>query len=164
MGAIVHKLALVMAKAQTRPPRARRRTQAVRSARLLWASLALFALVAAIVSAGQRYFYCPTMNQSAFSACCDKNDAATAQADVTDGPAIAEHAGCCEARVLEANAPYSSQRGAAPAVFAPLVAILPALFSLDALALVDEPHAFAFAIREGPTPREARAALQVYLC
>lgn len=152
-----------MAK-RSRAPQARRRTGIVPKGRLIWASFALFALVVAIVSAGQRYFYCPTMDRSAFSACCDHDDAATVQADVTDGPTIIEHAACCEVRTLEANAPYSSQRATSPPVFAPLVAILPALFSLDTIALIEEPSAFSFGIREGPSSREARAALQVYLC
>lgn len=143
-----------------RRPRPRSRTTWIVRGRYFAASVSLVALILAVLAAGQRYFYCPAMDRSAFVACCDH---AEQSADVPDHPAISEHAECCEARNLEANAPYGPHQ-APPQLFAPLVAILPALFFLPDFAIVEPPLEALAEIRAGPSPGEARAALQVYLC
>lgn len=157
----VRKLAPVMARARRNPP-PRARTWNVRNARMWAATVALFALVVAVVSAGQRYFYCPVMERSAFSACCEHDSAETAN-EANDHVAITELADCCEARSLEANGPYAPHH-APPPIFAAFVAILPALFGLPEVALFSRPPVSLAEVRAGPSPREARATLQIYLC
>lgn len=145
--------------ARARRPRSRFRTKWIVRGRFFAASLSIVTLVLAVLAAGQRYFYCAAMDRSAFVACCDHEK----EGAETDGPAISEHAACCETRNLEANAPYGPQQ-APPQLFAPLVAILPALFSLPELAIIEPPSESLAEIRAGPSRGEARAALQVYLC
>lgn len=126
------------------------------------ASFSLLALVVAALLAGQRYFYCPTMEQSAFTACCIGHGAEI-DVDLQGQTAIDAHIECCEARDIEANAPHALQQPP-PQLLSPLLAILPPLFAHPELALVEPPRLSMAEIRAGPTPREARAALQVYLC
>lgn len=126
------------------------------------ALLSLCTLIVAVLVAGQRYFYCASMDRSAFTACCDQAQA-EAEVEAPSHDAISELFECCEGRELEANEPYGLHQSQ-PSLFAPLVAILPALFAIPDLAWSEPAETSSAEIRAGPSPREVRATLQVFLC
>jgi len=142
--------------------RFRLRTKTVRKVRAYAALLSLCSLIVAVLVAGQRYFYCATMDRSAFTVCCDGAQEAT-EAEAPPHEAISELFECCESRELEANGPYGLHQGPPP-LFAPLVAVLPALFAIPDLAWSAPAETASAEIRAGPSASEVRATLQVFLC
>lgn len=159
--AIVPKLQPVMLRGRPRS-RFRLRTKSVRRLRAFGAFLSLCSLIVAVLVAGQRYFYCAAMDRSAFTACCDHAEHAV-EAEDSSQVAISELFECCEGRELEASGPYGLHQGPPP-LFAPVVAILPALLAFPDLVWFEPAEASSAEIRAGPSPSEARASLQVFLC
>lgn len=133
--------------------------------RAFGAFLSLCSLIVAVLVAGQRYFYCAAMDRSAFTACCEHADGAVEAVEAVDSSqvAISELYECCEGRELEASGPYGLHQGPPP-LFAPVVAILPALLAFPDLAWHEPAETSSAEIRAGPSPSEARASLQVFLC
>lgn len=143
-------------------PHLRFRTKSVRRLRAWVALLSLCTLIVAVLVAGQRYFYCPMMDRSAFTACCDHGEEAD-QGEEAPSVAVTDLVECCEDREIEGNAPFGLHKGPPP-LFAPVVAILPPLFAMPDGARLEPDETAWIAIRAGPSPSEARATLQVFLC
>jgi len=143
-------------------PRLRFRTKSVRRLRAWVALLSLCTLIVAVLVAGQRYFYCPAMDRSAFTACCDHGEAVD-ESEERASVAISDLAECCEGREIDESAPFGLHQGPPP-LFAPVVAILPPLFAMPDHARLEPDELAWVAIRAGPSPSEARATLQVFLC
>jgi len=122
-------------------------------------------LLASVLGAGRRYFFCPIMNAAMSTSCCagaahaeDPSD----DGDATDALTMPE---CCQVRRIAAIASAPVPGADQEELVSPVVATLSAVDERSVALAVPAATRFTHHVRAGPRPPGARRAeLMIWTC